>query len=119
MIVDTKGVIAFMGHPAHRSDLVKDFDSLLDGKALEGVKSKDGGDDEEEDGAAVTVNEIKDQFNQIGKFDAIAKELQTECKEDAKVLMRNFCVMTLSAAYNPKDGTWTSDYMNHRVLVGD
>jgi len=33
-------------------------------------------------------------------------------------MMRNFCVLTLDASLNPKTGAWTSDYMNHRVLVG-
>lgn len=80
MIVDTNGKIVFMGHPANRPNLVKDFDDLLDGKTLTGVKEKgDGGDDEEEDGdgdaATVTTDEIKAQLEQIGKFADVAKNL--------------------------------------------
>lgn len=33
-------------------------------------------------------------------------------------MMRNFCVLTLQASFNPKTGAWTSEYTNHRVLVG-
>jgi len=32
--------------------------------------------------------------------------------------MRNFCVLTLEAEFHPNKGTWTSEYTNHRVLVG-
>jgi len=32
--------------------------------------------------------------------------------------MRNFCVLTLDAKYHPNKGTWSSEYTNHRVLVG-
>jgi len=38
MILDKEGKIAFKGHPANRKDLVKDFNDLLEGKALEGVE---------------------------------------------------------------------------------
>jgi len=33
-------------------------------------------------------------------------------------MMRNFCVLTLDASFNPKTSAWSSEYMNHRVLVG-
>ena len=33
-------------------------------------------------------------------------------------MMRNFCVLTLEASYNPNTSSWSSEYTNHRVLVG-
>jgi len=36
MLVDTKGMIVFKGHPANRPDLEKDFDTLLAGGTITG-----------------------------------------------------------------------------------
>jgi len=33
-------------------------------------------------------------------------------------MMRNFCVLTLEAAFDPFSDKWTSTFTNHRVLVG-
>jgi len=33
-------------------------------------------------------------------------------------MMRNFCVITVEASLNPKTGAWSSEFTNHRVLVG-
>lgn len=55
----------------------------------------------------------------MSKFrDDEGKSLQTECNELAKGMMRNFCVLTLDAKLDPKTGNWSSEYTNHRVLVG-
>merc|ERR1719281_1940933 len=37
LLIDTQGKVAFIGHPASRPDLVKDFDTLLAGGKLDGV----------------------------------------------------------------------------------
>jgi len=52
-IVDTKGKIVFMGHPASRPDLVQDFNDLLEGKEItgKGTSPAGAGDDEDEDEA--------------------------------------------------------------------
>jgi len=52
-IVDTKGKIVFMGHPASRPDLVQDFNDLLEGKTItgKGTSPAGAGDDEDEDEA--------------------------------------------------------------------
>jgi len=57
-------------------------------------------------------------MKEMDKFKETGKELQTECKDNAVGMMRNFCVLTLEAEYHPNKGTWTSTYTNHRVLVG-
>ena len=36
MLIDKQGKIAFMGNPAKREDLEKDFDALLNGETLTG-----------------------------------------------------------------------------------
>jgi len=36
LIIDTKGKIAFKGHPANRSDLEADFTALLNGETITG-----------------------------------------------------------------------------------
>jgi len=58
-------------------------------------------------------------MTQMDKFrDETRVTLQTDCKEQATGLMRNFLVCTLSASYDPKTESWSQDYMNHRVFVG-
>jgi len=119
LIVDKEGTIVFKGHPANRTDLVKDFNDLLEGKGLDGVeKPGAAGDKEEESGTAVSADDIKKHMEQATKFKEIGKELQTELKEQATGMMRNFCVITVEASYNPTSEKWTSAFTNHRVLVG-
>jgi len=55
---------------------------------------------------------------QMDNFKEVGKELQAECKEDATGMMRNFCVITLDAKYKPSTGKWSSEFTNHRVIVG-
>ena len=50
VIIDTKGMIAFAGHPASRKNLEDDIETLLKGEKLKDVSS--GGDEEEEDSSA-------------------------------------------------------------------
>jgi len=52
------------------------------------------------------------------KFHEIGEELQKDCKDQAVGMMRNFCVMTMEASLNPKTDKWSSDFKNHRVLIG-
>jgi hypothetical protein len=57
-------------------------------------------------------------MNEMTKFREVGKELQTECKAQAGGMMRNFCVLTLEAKLLPNTMKWSSEYTNHRVLVG-
>jgi len=54
----------------------------------------------------------------MDKFKDIGMELQTANKEAATGMMRNFCVLTMEASFDAMKGTWSSEYTNHRVLVG-
>jgi len=122
MIIDTKGKIAFKGHPAQRKDLVADFNALLEGKDLDGVEKpgeKAEPAEEEGEGKKSTAEDIEKAMNEMDTFKTTTgKELISELKEEATGMMRNFCVLTLSANYNPQDDSWTSEYMNHRVIIG-
>jgi len=57
-------------------------------------------------------------MEQMTRFQDIGKELQNECKNEAVGMMRNFNVLTIEAALNPKTDKWTSEFTNHRVLIG-
>jgi len=123
VIVDTNGKIAFMGHPAHRKDLVADFNALLEGKTLEGVEAPKEGEGEIKPADAPENPADEDRFKAImGEMDRfhneIAPKLQKDHKETATGMIRNFCVMTLDAIFHPASQTWGAEYMNHRVLVG-
>lgn len=62
LIVDKTGKIVFKGHPANRKDLAKDFNDLLDDKALEGVEGAGGdgeGEEAEDGGKTVTAEDIQ------------------------------------------------------------
>jgi len=121
LIVDKTGKIVFKGHPAGRKDLAKDFTDLLEGKELEGVEDKPKAADGEEAAAAdgtTTIEDIKKIMGEMDEFKTIGKTLQADNKEKATGMIRNFCVLTLDASLNPNTMTWTSEYINHRVLVG-
>ena len=53
VLVDTNGKIVFKGHPASRKNLEEDFDKLLKGETLEGIKSDSK---DEEAGASMNVD---------------------------------------------------------------
>jgi len=106
MLIDTKGKIAFKGHPANRPDLVADFNTLLKGGELTGegcapAEAKEGQCREApkvEEGFKVTTDDELAKINEfMTGFRETGKTLQEECKEDATGMMRNFCVMVMSA----------------------
>jgi len=75
MLIDTKGNIAFMGHPANRPDLEKDFDTLLKGETLTGEGCGSSGAKAEEDPKAIAdipegfkaldMAEVSDEINNL------------------------------------------------------
>jgi len=65
ILLDKEGTIVFKGHPANRKDLVKDFNDLLEGKALEGVEKPGaaaGEGEGAEEGKAATIDDISSQM---------------------------------------------------------
>merc|ERR1712226_1084833 len=123
MLIDTKGKIAFKGHPANRPDLVADFDTLLAGGEITGegcgpaagaageAKVPEGfkaGSDED----LAKVHEFMTGYKES------AKKIQEACKDNAKNMMRAFCVMVLNAKMSPETKEWSYKFENYRVLVG-
>ena len=97
-IVDTKGKVVFMGHPANRSDLVKDFDDLLAGKEITGKGcSPGGGDDDEKEGDDKKGGADTDVDAAVKLFNELSTEhLQTDAAKEAVAGMpRCFCVLVV------------------------
>jgi len=128
LIVDTKGKIAFKGHPANRPDLADDLTKLMNGEQITGegcapAEPKKAEEDKAEDKMpegykATSDEELVAIHAEMDKFKEIGKTLQEECKEDATGMMRNFCVLVLSANMSPATMKWAVKYENYRVLVG-
>jgi len=121
MLVDTKGMIVFKGHPANRPDLEKDFDTLLAGGTISGAGCESaaaGGDGE----AAASGKELDSNtvMSEIDAFKEVGKELQASAtlKEHAKKMPRCFCVMVYEDTYDPYNDKHKGDFKNYRVMVG-
>lgn len=127
MLIDTKGKIAFKGHPAHRQDLEADFDALLKGEELsgkgtaneakpaaEGEDKKEGEEEERALDTNVCMKEI-DDFKTLAT-DVLAKDEDMVAK--AKNMPRSFCVMVFENKYTPNTDKWTGEFSNYRVCVG-
>ena len=126
MLIDKQGKIAFMGHPANREDLEKDFDALLRGETLtgEGCPSV-----KEESTVEVAKAEIPEGFKELD-LDVVSSELESNYTvmeaftKDAEMatlsegFQRAFCVLVLQMRYSPKTGNFIGKYDNYRVLVG-
>jgi len=103
MLIDKQGKIAFMGHPANREDLEKDFDALLRGETLtgEGCPSV-----KEESTVEVAKAEIPEGFKELD-LDVVSSELESNYTvmeaftKDAEMatlsegFQRAFCVLVL------------------------
>ena len=124
MLVDTKGKIVFKGHPASRSDLEADFDTLLKGEKITGKGTEDeGGAQAKEGDAAPTGKELDSSacLDAITKFKEAAGTALSgneDVKTHASGMPRAFCVMVYEETYNIGSGKSLVDWKNYRVLVG-
>jgi len=122
MLIDTKGKIAFKGHPASRPDLEKDIDALLKGETLEGegcgpAKADDNAEAMPEGFKKLDMDAVAKEIEGFqGVFEGFTKD--EEMGELAKGFMRAFCVIVLQNHYTPKTGEFVGKYQNYRVLVG-
>ena len=111
LLVDTKGKIVFMGHPASRK-IEEDIDNLLKGEVLTG----------EGTGASAAQGGAGDNkgcsAEEVAKFAADTKEWVGGMKEKCSGMQRAFLVMTCDQSHNMKDGSVSNDVTVHTVLVG-
>ena len=116
-IVDTKGKVVFIGHPATRKDLVKDFDDLLEGKE---IAVGGGGGDDDEDGGFESNVDGADVAEAQKKFEELSTEhCQTDATKAAcEGMPRAFCVLVTQNQYNVKEKKIQSKMENYQVLVG-
>ena len=96
-IVDTKGKVVFMGHPANRDDLVQDFDDLLAGKEITGKGCSAAGGDDDED-AFKSNCEAADVDDAVKLFNDLSTEhlQKDEVKEALAGCPRAFCVLVVA-----------------------
>lgn len=120
-IVDTKGTIVFMGHPAERENLEEDFDKLLKGEELTGKgtgksAAADGegssGGSSAQDEAAISAAKT----NFLKETDTLRNEEET--KELAKKFQRAFLVLVDDAEYDVKTGSMKHDLVCVTQLIG-
>lgn len=83
LLVNASGKIIWMGHPASRKDLVKDFDDMLAGKTPEGIVEA-----VDEEGAAPKEVEgvpVDDAYEAaVAKWQETAKAMMEENKAEFK-----------------------------------
>lgn len=131
MLLDTKGKIVFKGHPANRSNLEEDFETLLKGEEIFGTgcefesaeaKAAAGGEAAGGDNAEAPAESKLNAADCHAAIDTFAKEtapeLQKSLTEHAKKMMRAFCVMVYEETFNCATGKSSIDWKNYRVLVG-
>lgn len=122
MLIDTHGTIVFKGHPANRSNLEEDFDTLLKGEKITGPGTEAA--DAPKDGEAAPEGKELDSANCLKNIDEFksthAPGLQANegLKEHTAKMQRAFCVMVYTETYNVKDKKSLVDWKNYRVLVG-
>jgi len=121
-IVDTKGKVVFMGHPANRPDLVKDFDDLLAGKEMtgKGCSAAGGDEDEDEEGGFKSNCDAADVDAAVKLFNELSTEhLQTDAvKEACEGMPRAFCVLVVANQFDVKQKKLEASLTNYHVLVG-
>lgn len=126
MLINQQGKIVYKGHPASRN-LEQDLDDLAAGKTLEGegiVNEKPSGDSktEEEKPAEgqIEIDDAAKYHEEINTFKPVFEDFKNnkELMDQAKDMMRAFCVLVMTTEMNPKTKKTMGKYENYRVLVG-
>lgn len=81
-LVDTEGKVVFMGHPASRPDLVKDFDTLLAGGKLCGVADADAAAKNEDGDDVPSGLDEENATKAIAEFKARGEMLRSDEHKD-------------------------------------
>jgi len=124
ILIDTKGNIAFKGHPQCR-DLEKDLDTLLSGEALTGKGCASTEEHPAQDGKAVIPKGYKELdsaavSSEISTLHAVFEDF-TKDEEMLKLsadMHAAFCILVLMERYTPKTGNFIGKYDNERRLEG-
>lgn len=111
-MVDTNGVIVFMGHPSNRK-IEEDIDNLLKGEKLTGAGCVVAGEDTVE-----AVSDCKGTVEDVENFKASTKTWVGEIKEKASKMQRAFLVMTCDQVYNFSKDSVSCDITVHTVIMG-
>ena len=99
LLVDTKGKIVFVGHPASRK-LEEDIDKLLKGETLSGEGTGQSAAEEgEKSSNAATEEEVEKSKTE---FIANAKQYMADNQEELQKLARGFLVLVDEASYDVK-----------------
>lgn len=120
LLVDTNGVIVFVGHPASRK-LEEDIDALLKGDKITGAgTTRSGGDEGGEGGTPSEITEenyvkLTTLFKEGA--DAICKD--SEMKAEAAKLQRAFFVLVVDAKIDLATMKMTGDMQCITQLFGD
>lgn len=119
LLVDTNGVVVFVGHPAGRK-LEEDIDNLLKGEKITGTGTTRAGGDEGGEGASKEISDEK--YTELtGKFRAGCKAIceDAEMKAEAGKLQRAFFVLVVDGKINAATGKMTGDIQCITQLFGD
>jgi len=119
LLVDTNGVIVFVGHPASRK-LEEDINALLAGEKITGAGTVRAGGEEGGDGESKPIsNEDYDRLTKIFKEGAAKLCADADVKADAAKLQRAFFVLVVDAKIDLKNGGMTGEMQCITQLFGD
>jgi len=87
MLIDTRGKIAFKGHPANRPDLAADMEALFKGETLTGegcgpAEAKDGAPALPEGYKEASDEELANMMKAMDAFKETGVQVQEACKEE-------------------------------------
>jgi thiol-disulfide isomerase/thioredoxin len=99
LLVDTKGKIVFMGHPANR-EIEKDIDALLKGETLTGAGTGAAAKAESEGESSGASPSASEAEAAIAKFKTESKEFNENSKDTCSKLPRAFLVLVDEASYD-------------------
>lgn len=118
VLIDTHGMIAFIGHPAERN-LEADIETLLKGEKLKGIKAggEEAGEEEDEEGfKELDDNKIEQEIKTyVEKIDLLK---QNDIKTEATKLYQGAVVLVKITQFDASTNKFLTKYENVNVLVG-
>lgn len=119
LMVDKEGKIVFIGHPATRTNLEEDLQTLMDdGKITGPGTSAAGGDDDEGAGGAGKKCAGDEATAIIESFNKSAKEVMEGVKDTASGCPRAFLVLVTEGTYDVSAKSLSYKLSHYQVFVG-